>query len=76
LGVGRLQMPETKNCPLGIENKTRIDGMEKAVDEIKEAVTNLSNHYSQRPTWFISIVISSLVALCVFLAQYIITRGV
>ncbi len=69
-------MPETKNCPLGIENKTRIDGMEKAVDEIKEAVTNLSNHYSQRPTWFISIVISSLVALCVFLAQYIITRGV
>ena len=38
------------DCVLGTENRTRVDGVERAVQEIKEAVTNLSNHYSERPT--------------------------
>lgn len=43
-------MPDTEQCVLGAENKTRIINLEKAVDEIKVSVTRLCNHFSNRPT--------------------------
>ena len=78
-------MPPTEQCPLGVENKTNIDAMKEDIVEFKAdvkrymedmnvCVKQLTNHYSQRPSWFVSIVITALVGLCIFLTQHIITQ--
>ena len=43
-------MPVTEHCILGTENKVRIINLEKAIDEIKDAITKLANDYSHRIT--------------------------
>jgi uncharacterized membrane protein YcfT len=78
-------MPQTEQCPLGIENKTNIANLDrdfvefkidvkKYMEDMNECVKELTNHYSKRPTWFVSLVITALVGLCIFLTQHIITQ--
>ena len=61
------------NCPLGRENKTRIKGIEKVVDEMKTTindrldlihskVSKISDKWSSRPTWIVSLIITALVS--------------
>jgi len=79
-------MPQTEQCPLGRENKANIDNVKDEVNEFKgdmkrymetmnECVSKLTNHYSQRPSWIITMLISALIGLCVFLIQYSIKQG-
>ena len=67
-------MSETEGCPLGEANKARIINVEKAVVKIEGHIEKLTNHYAKRPRWFVSILITALVGMVVFLAQYIITH--
>lgn len=78
-------MPPTEPCILGTENRTKIDNLKEDVNEFKESVVRymdrndqniakLTNCYSNRPTWFVSLIITSLVGLVIFLTQYIITQ--
>ena len=69
-------MPDTEQCPLGAENKTRINYLEGDIKEIKVdikgievSMSKLANHYSKRPSWFISLVITGLVGLVIFLIK-------
>ena len=56
-------MPQTEQCVLGAENKTRIDGLGKAVDRIESAVDKITNHFSQRPTRALLITVSIFTGL-------------
>ena len=78
-------MPPTEQCPLGVQNKTNIENLDGELDEFKkdmkvymqhmdDYVGKLTNHYSQRPSWAIALLITALVGLCVYLAQYAITH--
>jgi hypothetical protein len=59
-----------KDCMYDLVCKDRFDRLDERLDHIE---TN-TNHYSRRPSWFISFIITGLAGLCVFLAQYIITH--
>ena len=64
-------MPETEQCILGVENKTRIDNLEKIMQEMKDCVKELTNHYSRRlPGWATLLItlLSSLVTALLVLA--------
>jgi hypothetical protein len=63
----------------------RIENVEEEIDEFKrdmkrylermdENIEKLTNHYSQRPSWFICLLITALVGLCGILTQYCITH--
>ena len=78
-------MPPTEQCPLGAENKANIENLEKNLDDFKldvkrymentsECLKKLTNHYSQRPTWIVALLITALVGLCVWLIQLNIER--
>ena len=67
-------MPTTEQCVLGHENRTRIDNLEKAIDRIEAAVNKIANHYSKKPSWFITILITVLSNAIVLLSAYIITH--
>ena len=66
---------DSDKCVLGMENKTRINGMEKAVEKIEKCVIDLTNHYSKRlPTWA-TVMITILSSTVVGLGVYFLTRG-
>ena len=48
----------------------RFDKTDTKLDTIQKN----TNHFSRRPSWAISIVITALTGMVVFLAQYIITH--
>ena len=79
-------MPTTEQCALGAENKTNIKNIKEDVNEFKadmrrymesmdKSVGKLTNHYSQRPTWFVATLITVLVGMVIFLAQYNYRKG-
>lgn len=78
-------MPDTEQCPKGLANDARITDLKESLEDfrtevradilhINNCIDKLTNHYSARPTWFVSLVITALVGIVVFLAQYIITN--
>jgi hypothetical protein len=74
-------MPPTQPCALGASNKARVENLEKTVDELKIAVIvatkdvhELANHFSQRPTWFVALLITALVSLVLALIQHVVTN--
>ena len=50
------------DCPLGRENKANIMNLQLAVGDIKKSVAELTNHYSQRPSWIVVFVMSGMAA--------------
>ncbi len=46
-------MALVENCPLGIENKTRIDGMESDIIETKVAINDIRDKLLGRPSWVV-----------------------
>ena len=64
-----------EDCVLGVKNETRICHLEKAVIEIKESVTKLTNHYSNRLPGWATIMITILGSAVVGLGVYFLTRG-
>ena len=73
------------NCVLGAENKTNIDNLKETLDEFKvevrtdikyinQCVEKITNHYSGKPSWFVLIVISVLLAGISTMGMYIITQ--
>ena len=81
-------MPPTKQSQAEIQvyrNMERIENVEEEIDEFKkdmklymermdDCVSKLTNHYSQRPSWPVALLVTGLVGLCVYLAQYCITH--
>lgn len=67
-------MPDTDQCVLGVENKTRIENIEEDIHEIKSDIKKLANDYSHRPTWFVSLIISALLTTVSLMAMWIITQ--
>ena len=71
-------MPQTEDCPLGRENKTRIINVEKSVDRIIICVEKLTNHYSNRPSRWDAFVFAAmttgLVSMVVGLITYIVCK--
>jgi len=71
-----------KDCPVGIENKTKIIDMKEDVnrivnklDGIEIKITELFNHQSSRlPTWA-TLIITLLSSAVVGLGVYFLTRG-
>lgn len=57
-------MPPTEQCPLGSENKARIDERENICNEfraeVKRFMEALTNHYSKKPSWVMALVILAL----------------
>ena len=51
-----------EGCTLGVQNKTRIDNMEKCVEKIGGWVEDLRNHYSNRLPTYATVLISVLTA--------------
>jgi len=67
-------MPDTEQCILGTENKMRILNLEKAVERIENNIEKLTNHYSGRPSWPVTIVLISLITTLTNLAVWMITH--
>jgi len=71
-----------KDCPIGIENRTKIDGMkedvgriEKKIDGIDGRITELFNHQSNRSPPWVTVIVTVLSSLVVGLGVYFLTRG-
>ncbi len=68
-------MPETKECTLGVENRTRINGLEHIVSEIKSDVKDIKDRLLKRPSWFVSILITAMASAIVFLIMELVKSG-
>jgi len=66
-------MPDTEQCVLGAENKVRIEMLEKAIGKIEKNIDRLTNHYSKRPQWWVTILLTGLCTLCTGLIVYLVT---
>ena len=64
-------MPETEQCPIGVELRCRMETVEKAAEEIKESVKQLTNHYSSRPQWVVVFIITFLTSALFAAITYI-----
>ena len=76
-------MPPTDPCPKGIENTANIKALKETfgdfrtevridIADIRQSITKLVNHYSQRPQWYWVLIASAGVGLITTLATYII----
>lgn len=76
-------MPPTEPCPKGAENAANINALKEAfgdfrdearidIADIRQSVTRLVNHYSQRPQWYWVLIVSTGVGVITTLATYII----
>lgn len=67
-----------RGCPLGVENKTRIDALHESFvtfrDEVRCDIRKLVNHYSGRPSWSIMVIVTLLTTMCGALVVYIATH--
>ena len=75
---------DNKKCVLGAENKTNIENLKETLDEFKvevrtdikyinQCVEKITNHYSGKPSWFVLIIVSALLAGVSTMGMYIIT---
>lgn len=60
-------MPETKQCALGVRNEERINALETIIGEIKLDVKEIKDKLLKRPSWFVSILITAMASVIVFL---------
>ena len=78
-------MPITEQCVQGARNEARIDGLEKAVEEIKisnrvtateikDSIQNLTNHWSKRPPWLVVGIITALTNAVTMLSAYVLLK--
>ena len=44
---------DTKTCPMGIENRQRIVGLEQDVSEVKAAINDIRDRLLGRPSWIV-----------------------
>ncbi len=68
-------MVEVQQCVLGTENKTRIDGLENTIGEIKSDVKEIKDNLLKRPSWFVTILITSMSSAIVFLVMELVKNG-
>jgi len=71
------------NCPIGVENKTKIDGVkedvhriESKIDGIDDRITELFNHQSNRVQPWVTLIITILSSLLVGLSVFFLTGGI
>jgi len=77
-----IQKFNPSNCPIGIENKTRIESVkedvgriEKKIDGIDGRITDLFNHQSNRVQPWVTLVITILSSLIVGVGVFVLTGG-
>jgi hypothetical protein len=59
-----------KGCTYGVVTREKVNNHEKIIEEIKDSVVNLSNHYSKRlPAWA-TLTLTLLSSLAVGLIVY------
>jgi len=65
-------MPEIEECALGVENKTKIRNLERIVIELKNDIREIKDKLLRRPSWFVTILISTMAMLIVYLMMELI----
>ncbi len=69
-------MPETTSCPMGIENKTRIDSMEKDISQITLAINDIRDKLLGRPSWVVLFILSTMSSAIVGMAVIILRASI
>ena len=67
-------MVDSNDCPLGRENRARINNLERIVDDVASCVKELTNHYSQRMSLSLTIFIMALSNTLTGLVVYLVTH--
>ena len=58
-------------CAQGVEHTTRINDLERRMDTVEAAVFEIRDRLLARPSWLVSLVITTLVTACVGMGIYI-----
>ena len=53
-------MTPVTDCAVGIENKTRIDNMEKDISQITLAINDIRDKLLGRPSWVVLFLLSGM----------------
>lgn len=62
---------ENNRVPIIVENKTRIEDHGRRIQLLEDAVFDIRDKLLQRPSWFVSIIITGLMTTVVSLLVYL-----
>ena len=65
---------DPEKCVVGVQHTEQIKTLFESHKHLEECVDKLTNHYAQRPTWSVSIIITLLVSLCAALLTIVLTK--
>jgi len=66
--------PQHDDCTLGIQNRTRIEALERAIGSMAGDISDIRNKLLGRPSWAVCLVITTLVSAVVMMGMYILTH--